>query len=164
MDQSPLPGLYIRRAVRQDLPEVLELVRLLETDGRVLDLDSAGQLFARFQSYPNCTLYVAEYQETVIGMFVLLIMDNLAHLGAPSGILEDLVVKESFQGKGVGKYMLDFVMQACREASCYKLVLSSSLQRTAAHRFYTNLGFRQYGYCFEIKFRAESSSSGETNG
>ena len=35
---------------------------------------------------------MAELNGEIVGTFALLIMDNLAHLGAPSGVVEDVVV------------------------------------------------------------------------
>jgi GNAT superfamily N-acetyltransferase len=152
--------LVLRPAQLEDLPAVLGLICLLESDGRVLDAVSAQQIFARFQSYPNYTLYVASIGSEIIGTFALLIMDNLAHLGAPSAILEDMVVKTSYQGKGVGRAMITFALQVCRSAGCYKLVLSSSLRREDAHRFYQKLGFKQYGLCFAVNLEGRALANG----
>jgi GNAT superfamily N-acetyltransferase len=49
-------------------------------------------------------------------------MDNLAHMGMPSGLIEDVVVKPEWQGKGIGKRMMQYALERCREYSCYKVV------------------------------------------
>jgi GNAT superfamily N-acetyltransferase len=85
-----------------------------------------------------------------VGTFALLIMRNLAHCGAPSGIVEDVVVDEGARGRGVGRRMMEYARARCREEGCYKLVLSSNVSRTDAHRFYESLGFRRHGYSFAV--------------
>ena len=107
-------------------------------------------LFERFGRYPDYTLYVAEQERAIVGTFALLVMDNLGHLGAPSGIVEDVVVAPDRQSSGIGRAMMHFAMERCREKRCYKLVLSSNAKRTRAHAFYESLGFERHGYSFRV--------------
>jgi GNAT superfamily N-acetyltransferase len=72
-------------------------------------------------------------------------------MGAPSGVLEDAVVHRDWRGKGVGKQMVRFAMDRCREGGCYKLALSSNIKRESAHRFYDGLGFQRHGYSFVVE-------------
>lgn len=145
-----MPVIEIRPATRGDLDKILVLMADLETDDQVLDLSAAEDIFERMQSYPNYTIYVAATEGEIIGTFSLLIMDNLAHMGAPSGIVEDVAVHSSRRGQGIGKQMMQFAMQQCQKAGCYKLVLSSNLRRELAHKFYDQLGFQRHGYSFMV--------------
>ena len=140
--------LEIRAATEADLPSILALYVEVEDDGPVPSIEEARSIFARTKNYPDYTIYVAVLDGSIIGTFELLIMDNLAHMGAPSGVLEDVVVHRDWRGKGVGKQMVKFAMDRCREKGCYKLALSSNLKREAAHRFYDGLGFQRHGYSF----------------
>jgi GNAT superfamily N-acetyltransferase len=140
-----------RKATEQDLPAVLALYAQPDLDdGHTIDLPAAQMLFRKMQSYPNYVLYIAESEDRVIGTFALLIMDNLAHQGSPSGVAEDVVVSAEWQGKGIGKQMMAFAIEKCREAGCYKLALSSNLKRERAHEFYESLEFERHGYSFLI--------------
>jgi GNAT superfamily N-acetyltransferase len=140
--------LEIRAATQTDLPSILALYVEVEDDGRVLSIEQARSIFARIKSYPDYKVYVAMLGGSIIGTFALLIMDNLAHMGTPSGVVEDVVVQRDWRGKGVGKQMVRFAMDRCRERGCYKLALSSDLKREAAHQFYDGLGFQRHGYSF----------------
>ena len=82
-----------------------------------------------------------------VGTFALLVMDSVAH-GIPSAILEDMVVDRDWRGRGIGKGMMAFAVKICRDKGCRKLMLSSNLQRHAAHKFYESLGLRKHGYSF----------------
>jgi GNAT superfamily N-acetyltransferase len=144
-----MPAIAIRPAVAADLPAVLALYAQPEIDaGDIIPLDQAEPIFRRMQSYPNYTLYVASVENRIVGTFSLLIADNLAHRGALSGIVEDVVVAVEEQGKGIGKQMMRFALERCREHGCYKMALSSNARRTAAHRFYDSLGFERHGLSF----------------
>jgi len=142
--------LTIRKAERTDLPDILRLYAQVD-DGISMRLEDAEKIFHRFRTYPNYNLFVAVTDGKVTGSFELLIMDNLAHFGDPSGIIEDVVVDEAHRSRGVGKKMMEFAMEECRKYKCYKLMLSSHLDRKRAHRFYERLGFEKHGYSYLVK-------------
>ena len=145
--------LDIRRAQRCDLPGILTLYAQPELDnGIVLDLKDAEEVFARFARYPDYALYVAEQGKRIVGSFALLIMDNLGHLGAPSAIVEDVVVDPALHGNGIGQAMMHLAAAEAREKNCYKLALSSNAKRETAHKFYEGLGFERHGYSFRLRF------------
>jgi GNAT superfamily N-acetyltransferase len=147
-----MKAIKIREAAEADLPAVLALYGHPEIDGcDLLTVDEARQVFRRFRSYPNYRLFVACDEKKVIGTFALLIIDNLAHHGALSGLVEDVVVSADCQYQGIGKRMMRFAIDECRRAGCYKMALSSSMKRAAAHRFYESLGFEKHGFSFLIK-------------
>jgi GNAT superfamily N-acetyltransferase len=141
----------IREAIADDLPGVLPLYAQPEIDdGKTLPMGKAESIFARFARYPDYTLYVAELGTRIVGSFALLIMDNLGHLGAPSAIVEDVVVDPALHGHGIGRTMIGFAMERARAEGCYKLMLSSNAKRERAHAFYEALGFERHGYSFRV--------------
>ena len=143
----------IREAREEDLPGVLALYAQPGLDdGQTLSVEAARLHYRRFKQYPNYRLFVAELNGEIVGTFALLIMDNLAHLGAPSGIVEDVVVARQHQGQGVGRRMMGVALENCRQSGCYKMALSSNLKREAAHAFYESLGFEKHGYSFRVVF------------
>jgi GNAT superfamily N-acetyltransferase len=145
-------GLTVRIAQENDLPGILEVYQSLE-DGDIwnVDLATAKKKFARINCYPNYAVYIAERDGEIVGTFELLIMDNLAHSGKPSAIVEDVAVKKTFHGSGVGKAMMLEAMEISKKAGCYKMMLSSNLKRERTHRFYESLGFAVHGYSFFVE-------------
>ena len=143
----------IREATKADLPGVLAVYGQPELDaGKLLTLEQSEKIFGVFQQYPFYRLYVAIAEDRIVGTFALLIMDNLAHLGKKSAVVEDVGVLPEFQGQGVGKVMMQFAMEEAKAHRCYKLVLSSNAKRERAHEFYDSLGFDRHGYSFRIDF------------
>jgi GNAT superfamily N-acetyltransferase len=148
---TPLVSVTIRAADSGDLPAVLALYAQPEIDdGQVLPPDQAEAIFQSMRSYPNYTLYVASVENRIVGTFSLLIADNLAHRGAPSAVVEDVVVAVEEQRQGIGQQMMRFALERCREHGCYKMALSSNARRTTAHHFYDSLGFERHGLSFVV--------------
>ena len=146
-------NLQIQKAYKSDLTSILNLYAESDIDnGKKLDLTAAEKLFDKILSYPNFNVYVALSNDKIIGTFELLIMDNLAHMGLSSAIVEDVVVHSDYRGQGVGKKMMQFAFEKCKKAGCYKMVLSSNIRRDRAHHFYESLGFEKHGYSFQINF------------
>lgn len=147
-------SLLIREATDDDLPAVLALyAQPGMDDGQVLTLAEARALLARFRQYPSYRLWVAcdpAQGDEVVGTYALLIMDNLAHRGTPSAIVEDVVVSATRQGQGIGRHMMQHAQDQARQGGCYKLVLSSNQKRERAHAFYESLGFQRHGFSFVI--------------
>ncbi len=142
----------IRPAKAEDLGGVLALYAQPEMDdGHVLPLGEAERLLQKFARYPDYTLYVAEQEARIVGSFALLIMDNIGHLGAPSAIVEDVVVDPARHGMGIGRQMMQFALQKVRDKGCYKMMLSSNARRERAHAFYDSLGFERHGFSFRVE-------------
>ncbi len=144
--------IVFREAQEADLPTILSLYgQLGQDDGTVLSRDEAIHIFHRLKSYPDYRIHVALADSRIVGTFALLIMDNLAHRGARSAIVEDVVVNEELRGQGIGKKMMAYAGNLCREKHCYKMALNSNRHRVEAHRFYESLGYERHGYSFAIQ-------------
>jgi len=146
-----MQDILIREAREPDVARILELYRQagIEAEPGFTPQEARVHL-TLFQQYPSFRVFVAEVQGEVVGTYELLIMDNLAKRGRRSGVVEDVAVSPRFQGQGIGRAMMRHAQDECRQAGCYKLVLSSGLQRTAAHAFYDALGFERHGYSFRV--------------
>ncbi len=141
----------IRKAVEQDLENILQIYLESGLDSVVLPIEKAKLIFNKFSQYPDYQLFVADFENEIIGTFALLIMDNLGHMGTPAAVLEDIGISAKFQGKGIGKKLMEFAMNEAKNKGCYKMTLSSNLKRESAHAFYDSLGFKRHGYSFLIE-------------
>ena len=140
----------VRLATDADLPAVLSLYRQPGLDEAVLPLAEARAVLQSFAGYPDYRLFVAEDDGGVVGSFTLLVMDNIAHLGARSGVIEAVVVDPGRQGGGIGRAMMEHALAECEARGCYKTSLSANLKRERAHAFYETLGFERHGYSFRV--------------
>ena len=57
-----------------------------------------------------------------------------------SGVIEDVVVKEDQRGKGIGKLLVNNLIEKAKKNNCDKIILSSSEKNL---KFYQKLGFQK---------------------
>jgi ribosomal protein S18 acetylase RimI-like enzyme len=146
--------ILIREASEADLPDVLRLYAQPDLDnGKTLPLDQAERVFDLMKRYPDYRVYVSAIDKNIVGTFALLIIHNLAHLGDPSAVVEEVAVAPEWQERGVGKMMMRYALKMAAGKGCYKVVLSSNLKREGAHAFYESLGFERHGYSFRISLK-----------
>ena len=144
-------NIEIREAVELDLEQIIVLYGQIGVDSdETLSIDKAKRIFQRLETYPDYRLYVAHYSGIVVGAFTLLIMDNFAHLAAPSGIIEGVVVHRDWRRRRIGWRMMVFAMEICKDKGCYKMVLSSNRAREDAYQFYESMGFQRHGHSFVV--------------
>jgi GNAT superfamily N-acetyltransferase len=144
--------ILIRKAKIEDIPSILPIYSEIEfKSGETMSIKNAEEIFSIIESYPDYRIYVAVYENVIVGTFELLIMDNLGHSGKKSGIIEDVVVSGKWQRKGIGIKMMDYAIKICKNKGCYKLTLSSNLVRENAHKFYESLNFKRHGYSYLIE-------------
>ncbi len=142
----------IREATEEDAADLLRAYREAGIDGGLaFTVEEARLHFAQFRRYPSYRIFTASVEQEFAGTYALIILDNLAKCGAKAGVVEDVAVLPAFQGRGVGKAMMEHARAECRAAGCYKMTLSSNLSREGAHRFYDSLGFERHGYSFLIR-------------
>jgi GNAT superfamily N-acetyltransferase len=154
-------SLEIRPATESDLPGILRMYGQPGLgDGAVLSVEAAAKVLRRIETYPDYHVFVATAGGSLVGTFALLIMDNLAHLGAPSAVVEDVCVDEGHRRSGIGRAMMEFAMKTAAERGCYKLTLSSNIARASAHDFYRSLGFEQHGLSFRVTLGPPSRAAG----
>jgi len=96
-------------------------------------------------------LAIIENGEEAGHAFVYILRNDLHE--EPFGFLEDVFVKESHRGKGLGTKLVQAAINEARRRGCYKLVGTSRGERCAVHKMYVKLGFTDYGKEFRMDFR-----------
>jgi glucosamine-phosphate N-acetyltransferase len=69
---------------------------------------------------------VAELDGQVVGTATLYILEKLIHDGGKVGLIEDVAVGEEARGLGVGKHLIDQLVDYAKSSNCYKVILSCS--------------------------------------
>lgn len=141
--------LTIRSARVDDVPRLRDLYKLLDiAPAPEIPIDRVQARFLDLTSNSRHAIYVAELHERIVGTFSMIFVGGIPHGARDSCIVEDVVVDAEMQGGGIGKRMMRFAMEQCATRDCYKLVLSSHVNRANAHRFYESLGFQKHGYSY----------------
>lgn len=141
----PLPGLTARRAVRADLPRLLEL---LADDDLGRNREGVGssdpvyaQAFDAIDRDANQHLLVAELDGRVVGMLQLTFIPGLSRRGATRANIEAVRVDSTLRSRGIGGWLIGEAIDAARRRGCTMAQLTSDKRRTQAHAFYGRLGF-----------------------
>ena len=87
-------------------------------------------------------VYVAQVDGEVYGLLVLHLMWVL-HRSYPIGRISALVVDQTVRGQGIGRRLVEYAVQVCRDQGCGAVEVTSNARRTEAHAFYRSLGFAQ---------------------
>ncbi|TQJ59179.1 ribosomal protein S18 acetylase RimI-like enzyme [Arthrobacter sp. SLBN-83] len=140
----------LRHATRADLPA---LVHLLADDalgaGRetARDMEPYERAFDAIEADPAHLLAVGELVPPgaeagpVVATFQLSFLPGISRQGAWRSQLEGVRVAASLRGQGIGKLMVGWAVQESRNHGCRLMQLTTHKSRTAAHRFYEQLGF-----------------------
>lgn len=146
---SPFTHLTLRAACSGDAQALSVLLQQLAPDEAGPD---AKLLALRLnESAVNQVVLVAERDGKLLGTCTLNLIEHLAHNFARSGVVEDVVVDADARGLGVGRALMTKAAERARAWGCYKLALSSSQSREAAHRFYEGLGFKPHGISLALR-------------
>jgi ribosomal protein S18 acetylase RimI-like enzyme len=148
-------GPIIRRATPADLPGIGRLGALLVKEH--YDFDPQRFLPARpgtpegYASFmgtqledPDKAVLVADTDGDVIGYAYAAIegYDYMA-LRGPAGVLHDIIVAPEHRGRGVGRLLLDAMLEFFRSREVPRVVLSTAERNEVAQRLFASMGFRR---------------------
>ncbi len=85
--------------------------------------------------------YIALSNNLIVGTASLHIENKFIHNGGLVGYIEDVAVIESHRNKGVGKALVDYLVEESVKKKCYKVILSC---KESLVDYYTKLGFRSH--------------------
>ncbi len=128
----------IRTARCADIPAMTELLSdlfAIETDFLI---DSSAQrkgLSALLNATEKTVVKVAVDSGRVVGMVTGQIVISTAE-GGNSMLVEDLVVRPEYRGKGIGSALLAGIEQTARERECLRMQLLADRRNAKALKFY----------------------------
>jgi len=108
------------------------------------------QAFAEIDGDPNNMIYVAEDDGRVIGCLQVTFIANLSFKGGRRALVEAVRVADSHQGQGLGKRLMEYVIDLARQRGCRLVQLTSNKDRADAIRFYEQLGFQPSHVGFKL--------------
>jgi GNAT superfamily N-acetyltransferase len=146
-------SVLVRRALQADLGALLPLYQEL-ADSRITaapaDRASSEPLLAEILADPRRQLAVATVEGQLVGTADLLVVRNLTHRGEPWAIVENVIVARAFRRMGVGRALMEHLIEHARVAGCCKLQLLSAKHRAEAHDFYRSFGLEAVAEGFKI--------------
>ena len=128
----------IRKATVDDIPAIFGLIQELAVFENGLEnvTNSVEQMKAE-KDFFDC--YVAENNGEIIGM-ALYYFVYYTWVGKAL-YLDDLYVKEAYRGKGIGKKLMQKMMEVARDEKCHRMRLQVLNWNSKAIDFYRKTGF-----------------------
>jgi GNAT superfamily N-acetyltransferase len=146
---SPRPeGVEIRPLGRDDFADALALARELYglPDG---DPEPHHATYEAFVNDPDAAPFLAIAGGEPAGFIGFRFRRRLNH-ATFEGWISDLVVRDRFQGRGIGRALLAAVIAEWRLRGSHRLEIEVAYGRTAARALYEAAGFVDQGRYFEI--------------
>jgi ribosomal protein S18 acetylase RimI-like enzyme len=145
-------SIQIDTATKSDLDAIVNLLRELigavgEQQG--LDIKVTAENLAVLLNEPDSHLLVARNGDEVVGFINFAVRRTALHAG-PSGLIDELVVRQSVRGSGVGWSLVSAAADTCRRLGCVELEVSTEKTNTAARRFYRQCGFDEDAVLLEM--------------
>lgn len=107
-------------------------------------------VFREIDSKDGVNLLVAEYGGEIAGTCILFTVPTLGHGLKTISYAEHVVVDDKQRVRGVGKALMEECIKLAKNAGSYKLIVPSRFTREGAHAFYEKVGFKRWGYIFQI--------------
>jgi len=126
--------------IEKDISSLLELYKQLTPDDNVLDEVNASNIWENIEKH-NIKYFIAKENGKIIASCYICIIPNLTRGGKSIGFIENVITDIEYRGKGIGKNIVENAIEYAKVQNCYKIILQSGKERTAAHRFYESLGF-----------------------
>ncbi|AUH63927.1 GNAT family N-acetyltransferase [Paracoccus zhejiangensis] len=140
MDESRLT---IRRAIKADIPQLLELYRHLIPGDEQPTEAQAGDAFARFLTYAGSAIFLGELNDVLVASCALVVVPNLTRGAKPFGLIENVVTHSDHRNCGYGRQILDAASESAWASGCYKVMLMTGSQKPSTLSFYLAAGFEQ---------------------
>lgn len=147
-----MTDIIIREAKESDLITIRELtLELIETMGDTegIDIKLIAENCQNLLSEANSHILVAEIEGIIVGFINFTTRKTILHRGL-SGLIDELIVAESYHGKGIGRQLLSIAIEKGRKLGCCEVEVSTEKTNIKAREFYIQCGFTERGELFEI--------------
>lgn len=93
----------------------------------------------RYYEVSNEGFLVAEIKDKVVGYIVGNMIES--EEGCKEGHILDMAVDSAYRRKGIGKILIEHILEMFKKGGANKVRLEVKLKNTEARRFYSQLGF-----------------------
>jgi len=143
---------FTRKATESDLPVIGKLLAELanamnNTEG--IDIRIALKTCERLVKDAGSHFLVAEIEGNPVGFINFTIRQTILHR-SPSALIDELVVAEEYQGKGVAKQLVLAAIEKCKQLGCCEVEISTEKTNVKARKFYKKCGFNERGILSEV--------------
>ena len=130
----------IRKAVIDDFDQAIRLYAELVGHEKVDFGDTGLVQWKTVLEHPGTTVFCSELDDHIVGVTTLHVLPNTTYLGRPYALIENVVTLKRLQGQGLGRQLMEHVIDVAWQQDCYKIMLLTG-QHVGARGLYERLGF-----------------------
>lgn len=145
----------IRTADQKDAAAITSLIQQLAAHDRE-STPLTADYAARWLANAGCGILLAEVTSEAVGLLSYSIRPNLYH-AAPCCTIEELVVQDTFRGRGLGSALLQALFELAQTAGCAEVSVSTLPDNAGAIRFYRAHGLTDEAVLLEKHLPASQS-------
>lgn len=139
---SRLAEAIIRELIPEDMDngflESLDALRPASGMDRRVAMAVLGEILKN----PRHVVAVAVVDGRVAGTATMLVERKFIHGGGLAGHIEDVAVAADSQGRGIGRRLVEYLLDVAGKQGCYRTTLDC---QDGLATFYNKLGFRRHG-------------------
>lgn len=123
--------------------DLIELSNLYEElSGNKTNMVKMKESYYRINANPDYVLIGAkDDNRNLVGSLLGIVCHDVVGDCRPFMVLENVIVKSNCRGLGIGKKLMNFIEDYCRERNFYYIIFVSSKNRKESHKFYESLGY-----------------------
>jgi ribosomal protein S18 acetylase RimI-like enzyme len=126
------------------IQKLVELINCYISDtmggGEIISGNKTNDLINGLKSHPSKLILFALYKNEFAGLTNCFI--NFGTFAAKPFInIHDIIVDNNFRGKGIGRTLMDAIVQKAKALDCSKITLEVREDNVIAQKLYKSLGF-----------------------
>ncbi|HZG18031.1 MAG TPA: GNAT family N-acetyltransferase [Candidatus Bathyarchaeia archaeon] len=129
----------VRKVECNDAAELSEL--FMDFIGKESNLAAMRKQIEVISNHPNYYVAVACDEDKVVGTAMGIICYDLVGECNPFMLIENVVVLPQYQGRGVGRLLMQELEDFGQKNQCNYVILVSESKREPSHQFYEALGY-----------------------
>ena len=135
-----MPEIEIREIEEGDIEK--EFLDTLDFLRKASDYEKNNpyEILKKIKQNPNHIIHVAVDDNKIIGSTTLFIEQKFIHDGVLVGHIEDVVVRKSYEGQGIGMKLVISLLDVAKQRKCYKTILNCE---DSLKPFYEKIGFKK---------------------
>lgn len=135
--------MIIRKAIKTDLEEILELYQHLFEEENYSDVNSFKDKWYEIINTDGLEYFVTLVDEKIVSSCNIMVIPNFSRNQRSYALIENVITHPDYRRKGYGRSIIETAINHAKDNNCYKVMLlsTSSHNRAVAHKFYEELGF-----------------------
>ena len=129
----------IRQLTKHDYIEYIGLINKFRPIGIDITIEKYEEIYNEI--FKNSIIFIIEYNNKLIATAKLIIEQKFIHKLAKYGYIEDVIVDENYRKKNIGKNIIKYIVDYCKNNNFFKITLSCNKHLI---NFYEKNNFKVY--------------------